>query len=290
MRDAEVKYIEGIRSALLSLHGGIAASNCEQGMHPAPGSMADTEARDPQYAPHVVSAQSIAAQLIEVGGDHVTAFVKTITNPVETIAGWTCIRSMLEPCALVGWLLDSRIDIRERTARTFAYRFEGIDQQIKYLRVVGARAAEIQSLEDRLDQLESEALKLGYDRQRDKNKKRNGIARKMESATVVIRDMLDCESAYRLMSAVAHGHSWAIHQLAFGKTTLPKGDVNGVPVTYLEKRLLPVGVGYLATIAAESLSTAISHQYEYFGSDANRITSLRNAAIETLKRPPPQTG
>ena len=44
--------------------------------------------------------------------------VKTITEPMEPIACWTCIRSMLEPCARAAWMLDPSIDADTRIKRT----------------------------------------------------------------------------------------------------------------------------------------------------------------------------
>ena len=42
-----------------------------------------------------------ATPLIESGYEHVTAFIDTITEPMQVVATWTCVRSMLN---LVPWL------------------------------------------------------------------------------------------------------------------------------------------------------------------------------------------
>src|SRR5438067_518039 len=81
-----------------------------QGRVPKAGSQAATEQATCARPESIVTAQSLALTLLESSSEHVMAFVKTITNPVETIACWTCIRSMLESSALAAWLLDPSID------------------------------------------------------------------------------------------------------------------------------------------------------------------------------------
>ena len=67
----------------------------------------------------------------------------------------------------------------------------------------------------------------------NKKGKRLGIGQKMPSATEVVKLMLDEEEMYRLLSAVTHGHDWAIRGLGFSPVL--EGDlrpaVGGVPVT-----------------------------------------------------------
>ena len=63
---------------------------------------------------------------------------------------------------------------------------------------------EIQGTKDRIDEVEQDALETGY-----------APIAKMPSATDVIKQMLDEEEMYRLLSAVTHGHNWAIRGLVF---------------------------------------------------------------------------
>ena len=71
--------------------------------------------------------------LIESGGEHLTAFVKTFSELLEPIARWTCIRSMLEPCAPSSWLLDPAIDADSRIKRTLAVTVGGMGQDLMFL-------------------------------------------------------------------------------------------------------------------------------------------------------------
>jgi hypothetical protein len=274
----EFDYVAGVREALLTLHRGIETINRENGTEPAAESKASTEQADPTRGKHVVSAQSIGIQLLELGAEHLTAFVKTIGPPAETLACWTCVRSMLEPCALVGWLLDEKIDARDRTGRLFALRREGIDQQLKWARVVGRPEVELQLLRDRDAELEREARQAGC-----RGRKSGAILNPVPSATQAIGDMLDLEAAYRLLSAVTHGHHWAVRQLGFKPVAGLKEDLGGVKVQWFEKNLLLEGVAYLATITAKALTNAVYHQYRYFGWNSSPLVSLMNDALKTLR-------
>ena len=102
-----VEYIVQMRQALLDFHEQVARFVQSNDCIPAEGSQARIEQATYPRPDSIVSAYCIGNQLIEFGADHLTAFVKTVTEPVETIACWTCVRSMLEACALSAWLQDS---------------------------------------------------------------------------------------------------------------------------------------------------------------------------------------
>lgn len=209
MSRLESGFILAVRDALTTLYDDTATFVQKYDSRPSAGSQADVEAMS--IFPHepIVNAWSLGLQLIEAGGEHVPGFVDAIIEPVLPIVAWTCVRSMLEPCALAAWLLDPGIDIRTRMGRTFALRYEGIEQQIKYARASGKMAA-LGILAARLDKIEQDALAAGSARVVDARGRRVGAGVRMPSATEVIEAMLNDGLAYRMLSAVAHGHSWAI--------------------------------------------------------------------------------
>ena len=104
------KHLPVIREALTALYGGVDALSEPIVGAPLLGSPFDKELSASQRKESLVSAWSMAVTLIESGGEHMRAFVKTITEPMLPIACWTCIRSMLEPCARAAWLLAPAID------------------------------------------------------------------------------------------------------------------------------------------------------------------------------------
>ena len=156
----DTPYLEPIAAA--RFYDEIGNFHANSGNDLAPGSPAVHEKAASPRPQSLVTAWSMATMLIELGGEHVTAFAKTITAPVEPIACLTCVRSMLESCALASWLLDPRIGARTRIGRVFAIRHEGIEQQLKFVRATGGSGEDLQSIEKRSDEVEQVALKLDY--------------------------------------------------------------------------------------------------------------------------------
>ena len=224
----------------------------------------------------MVTAWCQAAQLIELGGDHITAFVKTITEPMEAFACLTCIRSMLEPCALASWLLDPRIDGHTRVGRAFALRYAGLEQQLKLIRTDVESEnylQEIQGTKDRIDEVEQDALETGY-----------APIAKMPSATDVIKQMLDEEEMYRLLSAVTHGHNWAIRGLVFSPVLEGdlRPDVGGVPVTMFKKAVGVDKLALLGLIAAEAFAKPVWDKCNYAGWDKERLIGVLDSTFDKL--------
>ncbi|HEU0015283.1 MAG TPA: hypothetical protein VFQ45_16465 [Longimicrobium sp.] len=270
-----------MRDALTTLHGGVAAFVNEQGILPSAHSQADNETRTFSRPESVQTVCSQANLFIEVAADQLTAFTKTITEPFETIAPWTCIRALLESAALAAWLLDPRPSVHERVGRSLALRYEGLDQQLKFVRI--AAPSDAPAILTRIDEVERDAIGMGFQVVTDRHGKRNGIGQRMPSATVVIRDTLDEEKMYRMLSAVAHGHFWAIHQLGFRRNTSRDKTLSssGVHLSALEKEVNLPGMAYLTLLSAKAFGRAVWNQCQYYGWNQGRlVTILENAADE----------
>ena len=277
-----------MREALSSFSNEIRSFHADHGLMPAPGSPAMTEQVASPHPDSLGTAWSIATVLIDLGSEHVTAFVKTITEPMETVACLTCVRSMLESCSLASWLLDPHINAHTRVGRVFAIRYEGMEQQLRYVRATGGSDEYLQRLEKRIDEVEQVARELCYPLLVNKNGKRFGIGQKMLSATEVIKLMLDAEEMYRLLSAVSHGHDWAIRALSF--RPVPKGDlrpyVGGVPVTMYEKTPDVDKLALLGFTAAESFAKPVWDKCNYAGWDKERLTGVFERTFDDLQAAP----
>ena len=285
MSELGSEYLATMRGALSRFYDEIRDFHTDHGLNPVPGSPAVTEQATFPRPESLVTARSITATLIESGGEHVTAFVKTVTEPMEPIACWTCVRSMLESCSLASWLLDPSIDARTRVGRVFAIRYEGMEQQLKLIRTSRGSAGDLQSQTKRIDEVEQHALKLGYDPIIDKKRTRYGIGQRMPSATEVIKLMLDEEVMYRLLSAVTHGHSWAIRQLSFAPVSKDRArtDVAGVSVTNFEKTVDVDRLALLGLSAAKAFAKPIWHECLYFGWDKMRLSAILNGTFDDLQ-------
>lgn len=282
----DVAYIEGMREGLTSFHDEVGKFLESQGHDPAVGSQAETEHRTYMRGESIVTAWSIGIMLIEFGGDHLTAFVKHATEPVEVIACWTCVRSMLESCALSAWLFDPSIDAHSRAGRAFALRYEGMDQQLKFGRVANIDPAEIANLEAHVDAVEKVAMGLGFPAVKDKKLRRIGIAQQMPGATDMIKMMLNEEKMYRMLSGVAHGHFWAIHSLSFAPAVTPNMAIGNTSVKAFTKTPNMNGLGLLGLCLMCSLARPLWNYCLYFGSDKLRLEEIFEKAADKLRMTP----
>jgi len=197
---------------------------------------------------------------------------------------------MLEPCALSAWLLDPEIDAHDRIGRIFALRYEGLIQEQKLIRATigsGSNVATLEQSKVGIDNLEQTAISLGYKPVRNINGERIGIGQKMPKATDVIKLMLDDEALYKLLSAVAHGHSWAILNLSFRDTAGQLiGPHSGLPLNILEI-IAPIHyIESLGLIAVQALARAHWNKCRYFGWDEARLEGIVKSTIDKLPRKP----
>ena len=204
-----------------------------------------------------------------------------LDEPIEILASWTCVRSMLESCSLAAWLLDPTIDAHMRVGRVFTLRYEEMEQQVKFLRAVGKDPALLQKQIDRIDTVEQTVLGLGYPRATDKKGKRIGFVEEMPTTTQMIKMMLNDEWSYRLLSAVAHGHSWAIRGLGwtfFG----PDVTVGDVQLRRFEKTVNPDAIAIMGLSAAKALTRPLWNQSRYFGWNAEQWKALFECVFDKL--------
>jgi len=258
--------------------------NFERTPHYGPGSKAEAEQSDSKWSAEILNAWTIGNGLMESACEHIALFVKAITEPVEAIACWTCIRSMLEPCALAAWLFDPDLDASKRAGRVFALRYDGFDQQVKFGRTAGYPQSVMEELTDKIVALEQQALRLGFRPLRGDKKKRTGVGIVMPKTTPIIGQMLGLEPTYRLLSAVAHGHHWAILRLSFCEVsessnfTMP----TGLKMTVLEKNLSIQAFVFLVTTAIEAFRKAASTQFRFVGAPTADIESLVGETLDKL--------
>jgi hypothetical protein len=217
---------------------------------------------------------------MEAAGDHLVGFTACIAEPAKTLAPATCVRGLLESCALAAWFLDPTIDAKTRVGRCFAFRYEGFVQQIKVFQVE-KRQSEIDQVRQRMTNVEQDAISLGYSQLLNKHGAINGIAQHMPGITELIGTTLNEETTYRLLSGVAHGHHWAIQQLGF--QDIETKDSRGKVIKALEKHLHPNVALYLGLIATRSFARVIWYLWRLYGWNLNEVEHLLDTTYDKLK-------
>lgn len=210
------RLFDGIRNMQASIHAAIA----DRASAPAEGSPADIEARDPGRGAQARAAHLFSSFAFIVANDHLTALATIAAPPITTLAPATCTRAVLESAALCSWLCDPKADVVERVARSYAYQYEGLCQQVKL------SPKREPNIDEQIDAMEAEALSLGYS-QIVRRGNRVGIGTCMPSTTKLIRMSLEVPlghafvDAYRFFSGIAHGHFYAVQQFGFKPSENP---------------------------------------------------------------------
>ena len=246
---------------------------------PAANSIADRELKSfPK--PGLVNDVYYRGMLsMEAAGDHLVGFTACMAEPAKTLAPATCVRGLLESCALAAWFLDPAIDVRTRVGRCFAFRYECFVQQIKCLRV-DKRQAQIDLVQKRMTQVEQDAVSLGYPRLLN-NGVINGIGQHKPGITELIGITLDLETEYRLLSGVAHGHHWAIQQLGF--QDVEAQGAGGQAIKALEKHVHPNVAMYLGLKATGSFGKVIWYLWRLYGWDLKEVEYLLDTTYDRLR-------
>jgi hypothetical protein len=203
--------------------------------------------------------------LYESAADHVVALLKILAEPIQPIAAFTCLRASMEVASLGCWVLQPGIDHVQRLSRSFALRRKGLDEQKKLIR--DHPKTDDGKLDTRYAYLDRKGIKYGLERLT------------LPSATALVGTTFGEPGFYRIGSAVAHGHTWALTQVGFAVTS--KDSELGT--VYLEKSLSPNLMAYLLILAVESLGRLAWAWTIYGGHDVARLQDLLERTYEDLK-------
>ena len=245
---------------------------------PNPESIAIREWNDSQNKELIKDVCYRGILSMESAADHLMAYADSISEPAKTIAPWTCVRGLLESCALALWFLDPNINAHERLSRCFAFRYSGFMEQKKFLRVDNA-TIEIEKVERRIKKVEQDAILLGYAPVLNKKGEIDGIAQSMPSIIDLIRRTLNREGEYRLLSGIAHGHHWAIGKMGFRVCEEEYEDNNDL--TY-EKYLHPEIVLFATDIAVSAFANVLWYLWQLYGWNEEEIKNLLNKIYDQL--------
>lgn len=277
--------------ALNRLHEQLMSHMEQYGDEPVDGSPAYGELADPnfsEYRKYLEVAYSQGHVLILSAEDHVTAFLRVTDTLKQAFAPWTCVRAVLEASAMASWLLECHVGVEERVARSFATRYESMDQERKY---VEGRGYDVSKTVNKIADLESKALRLGYKKVTDKNGRRIGVARTFPKMMDHIRysfekEKVSGEDAYRILSGMAHGRSWVLLQLGFRNIDDSSEGETGSTITHA-RQIKPVGLVYLCQLAAAAFGKAVLSHCQLFGWEPGKveggIDSFRTQFREGIK-------
>jgi hypothetical protein len=135
----------------------------------------------------------------------------------------------------------------------------------------------------RLEEIEQLALGLGMaSSEKKKGIKRIVLGKEMPSITKIVNDVFQKEVDYRMLSAVVHGHLWALQVFSLKVVKKNQEIYPGVKGGYLEKNLEYSHISFLCVEAVTSLSQAALMKFKLFGFDIKQMASAYHDAIKQI--------
>lgn len=243
---------------------------------PATDSVAAKEAISTSSS--VMTAASHSSLSIEDGGDHLIGLTKLVVEPATATTCFTCIRSMLESCAIGAWLVDPNIGQTKRQARVYAFRRSGMIECRKFAACTANMILE-SDFTNNITLLEKEATAAGFLLTVPPDSK-TGIGIKMPGATEMIRDVLGLDEIYRMLSGIAHGHQWA-RQIIY-KQTGP-AQVAGTQGVLLTKTLSTESFMLITHSGFLALTKLLWNRSRFWGINTDPLEELVENAADQLQ-------
>jgi hypothetical protein len=269
---ASVHWSDQVVSIFETLHADLSNALAALSADPMPGSPGEGELRSAELREHILTAFAQSSLLIEAAQDHLTAFVISITQPALTVSPWTSVRGVLETSAVSRWLLEPEIGAQVRTARAFQFRYAGLSQQLKFARVA-SEDSHLLAIDRHLAEVLEHASSHGSAVKRGSDGSPKSLADTMPKTTDLVQRYLHEEAAYRLLSALAHGHPWALQELSFGALHEDEPHL-------LEKALSIRSIAYLGSLGLKASEAQLKDKGILFAWPLEAISeSYRKATL-----------
>jgi hypothetical protein len=117
---------------------------------------------DEKHKRGLLNSYDLGELLLEVSFDHIFSFLRTITSPALAVAPWANARSSLESSGLSSWFTNNKVGSLERIMRGYAYRYDGVNEQIKIFRVMEDKNA-IEDTIKIIEKLTYDAIEIGIE-------------------------------------------------------------------------------------------------------------------------------
>ena len=232
------------------------------GLKPVMGSPGSIELQSEEFSSIISDAYSLGNIQSEIAADHLYSFNRTISPPILTIAPWASVRMLLEACSISAWLFEPNIPIEERCIRSYALRTKSLREHVKFCRSANAMDA-LSEAEEIFDRVSADAERLG-----------EKII--FPSISDLVSQQLDAEVAYRLCSAMVHGHHWAVQKLGFSKVPIENEYL-------IEKYISPNAIIFLVEKSISVFHIALGRKFQLYGWDRKCILEEKNKFRRRLK-------
>jgi hypothetical protein len=268
------QYVDGMTQVLGSLHDEIGQYLKDYRCEPVESSAAVTERRTFAKPELISTVHSQGIVRIELAGEHMIAFTRSLMEPVLVFAPWVSVRALLEASAIAVWLLDPTIDVDTRVRRSYSVRFDGLNQQKAIANTQGDQAV-VADIAKRVAELATEAKGLGYTIREDKGAAK-GIDPQFPGFVSLVKGLLKDETFYRIASGVAHSYDYAITRIGYVVDTTDSMESPGAVGNEVRARKTAdfKVIAVLCSTAMQGFAVPIRGLVQLYGWDMNRFAQI----------------
>lgn len=146
--------------------------------------------------------------------DYAEAILKLIfIGDMQTIAPYTCFRSLIETCAISSWLLDNKINAVSRVRRDISFGIYDLTQKKRFFNSIN-NTSQVKIIENKINQLKKDVNTLTACQDK---------INKFPSFTDIVEMELKLSIVYRKLSSLCHSNPQTLRVLAFEKTEIHDG-------------------------------------------------------------------
>ncbi len=183
-----------------------------QGYNPLLDSQGEKEIEATSAKNVLMVSYHLGDMMLELASDHLDAFSRVISEIPLLFSPFTIVRNVIEACSISSWLFDPDISPESRCNRCYAIMYMDMDEEIKLIRSLGNNRA-LKKIEKQKDLFVDTARNDGFKIIYNNKKIPVGIGEAYPGPTVLIRDELGIEPAFRLYSGVVHCRHGAIDRI-----------------------------------------------------------------------------
>ncbi|GAB5537549.1 MAG: hypothetical protein Rubg2KO_37980 [Rubricoccaceae bacterium] len=259
MSDLPYERVRAIRNAMQALFEESATVINAIDSTPLPGSTVENELNNFVRPLSIKTAVSQSYFALESCGDYLSALLKSLSEPAESIAPWSLARSALEAGAISIWIGRPDIDAAERVNRSLAFRLCGLEEQRK----IAESTPSITPPEAKTYQrLVSTAEAVGAVVKTHPSGRPTRVGAHWPGSTKLCGSELGEETTYRILSAFAHSQPFAIQQLSFKMLGTSASDPDMVDA---EKHLSNLSVAFIAHQSVQAFIRAFAARLKLYG-------------------------
>lgn len=194
--------------------------------------------------------------------DHLFATLVLFKDAQTNLAPMTCVRSVVEACAIADWLINPKIDCNERVSRGYRQRLYELEEYGKTIESIGTELGQnLKAINKTKTEVVNECQSFHARARISPQTKRPSI--------INLTEAFGLKEEYRILCGYSHSTSLiGRHSFTFDGNNLDNGYQNAT----IDLKPEMVNFAYWTIVRAYGQMSL--NAFEYFGGKSTEITSL----------------